>query len=149
MRRDLYPFRIRDPRLLRAALACFALSLLPLAALFWLNGCASARPQIDPDTAFVTFINGVEGTSMAPLRFPKPLVAVRAPWPPAIGSYAVRLDQIGLGWRFTLHEVVAGPLPDGSYVMQGRNRATNPRPDADHLTPANYIGIAFPISRGE
>lgn len=110
-----------------------------------LSGCVATQPSFDPAKAFIRFDAGASGSSNDPVRFPKPLVAVRAPFPLKVGAFAVRRDRYLLGERYVLHQIVEA-LPDGSYVMQGFNRTTNPRPDPERLTPENYVGLAFPLS---
>jgi hypothetical protein len=119
-------------------LACFVTVALNL------SGCVSARPTFDPSKAFVLFKDGSVGASNDPIRFPAPLVAVRAPFPLKVGEFAIRHDRYLLGDQFILHQIVQA-LPDGTYVMQGYNRVTNPVPDKFLLTPANYVGLVFPL----
>ena len=109
-------------------------------------GCANGLAPIDMSRAFQVFPLGAVGISNAPLKFPKPLVTVRQPFPTlAVGQFAVRWDHYILRDRYVLHEIV-GRNPDGSYIMQGANRSTNPWPDHFPLTPANYVGIAYPLT---
>ena len=118
---------------------------LPIALLcLALGGCASV--PLDSSKPFTIFAKGSEGRSMDPLKFPKPLVTVRQPFPTlAVGQFAVRWDHYLLRDRYVLHEIVARNA-DGSYVMQGANRVTNPLPDKNLLTRENYVGIAFPLT---
>lgn len=138
------PFAHKDPRLLRAALFCLVLGLIPLGALIALNGCASAAAY-DPSKPFLVATQGTTGHSNDPVKFAKPLVAIRKPYAAlAVGDYVLRYDRIGFGTRYVLHQLVE-KLPDGTWRMQGHNRVTNPNPDQELLTKENYIGVAYPL----
>ena len=133
--------RTRPTRRRGLLVAAIVAGIIGAAALLALIGCTGPAA---PSSAFYVF-KGVEGASNDPVAFPRPLITVRQPLPLPVGKFAVRLDRIGLGYRYTLHQVIAGPLPDGSYIMQGYNRTTNPRPDAERLNADNYYGTAVPI----
>lgn len=106
-------------------------------------GCRSLVPEDNFD--FHLFPGGAVGHSNDPIAFPKPLITVKKPFPLDMGSFAVRHDHYLLKDQWVLHQVVARNA-DGSYVMQGANRVTNPLPDKNLLTRENYVGIAFPLT---
>lgn len=130
--------------MLRIALLCFAGAAIAIWALFAVNGCV-ARPNYDRNALLVQFTGGTVGESNDPIKFPKPLNVLRIEYrllrP---GYFAVRHDSYLLGDRFVLHRLVR-QMPDGSWEMQGANPRTNPHPDPEHLTPANFVGIALPV----
>ncbi len=107
-------------------------------------GCSTVRQEIDPAKAFTVFPAGVSGVSNDPVRFPSPLVALRAPFPLPVGTFVVRRDRYLMRDQYVIHQIVA-VLPDGSYLMQGFNRKTNPVPDRQPLTAANYVGVSYPL----
>ena len=118
---------------------------LALAACLFLAGC-STPPTKPNDIAFVTFTAGSVGRSNDPLRFPKPGIGVMVPFEKLeAGWFVNRLDKVGFGYRFVLHQLIA-LQPDGSWVMQGYNRKTNPRPDRERLTKDNYWGVSYPLN---
>jgi hypothetical protein len=137
-------FRTHDPRLLRAALACFGLFAACLWAFLALNGCATGSP-VRRDAFALSFTKGTTGSSNGTaIRWPSPLIVWRLPYEIlSAGQFAVREDRIGFGYRYTLHPVTRR-LPDGSWEMQG---LANERPDAERLTPQNYVGVSFPITK--
>jgi hypothetical protein len=107
-----------------------------------LVGCQS---ESTTETAFTIFLKGSEGHSNDPIKFEKPLVAVRTDYINlATGQFVVRKDRIGFGTRYVLHQLVE-KLPDGTWRMQGHNRLTNPKPDQELLTKENYIGVVYPL----
>jgi len=106
-------------------------------------GCRSLVPE--DNLAFHLFPGGSVGHSNDPIAFPKPLITFKKPFPLDVGSFAVRHDRYLLKGQWVLHQVVARNA-DGSYVMQGANRVTNPLPDKNLLTRENYVGIVFPLT---
>ena len=110
-----------------------------------LCGC-EAPPRRPENIAFISFANGTIGRSNDPLKFPKPGVAVVIPYEKLeSGMFVNRLDVIGFGYRFVIHQLIRKE-PDGTWVMQGYNRRTNPMPDIERLTPKTYWGVSYPSS---
>ena len=101
--------------------------------------------SVDNTKDMYVFYGGVEGTSNDPVRFTKPLITLKRQFPLEVGSFAVRLDSYLIRDQFVLHQIVSSNK-DGTYVMQGFNRKTNPLPDKNLLTTKNYYGTALPIA---
>lgn len=129
---------MRDKNLLLSAIVCFILGIIP----FLFLGCDSS---IDQEKAFVVFTKGASGGSNDPLKFQKPLIAIKSPYSDlSVGQFVVREDRIGFGYKYVVHQLTK-KLPDGTWMMQGYNSVTNPFPDDNYLTPNNYIGVVYPM----
>jgi hypothetical protein len=131
----------RDPTV---AVECVTV-LITGCVLLWVAlcmGCASThRP------AAVPFLAMAYGPSNEPVIHSGTLLAVR----PAkaaeveLGEFVTYRRKDGL---CPTHPVIGwSALNRGWLIVQGANRATNPRPDAEFVTDENLLGVATPLNR--
>lgn len=113
-----------------------------------LAGCG-AHYVLDQSQQLTVFAQGSRGPSNYPVEFASPVVALRIPYSILRpGYFVVRHDRYTLKDVFVLHQLIERK-PDGTWVMQGANRKTNPAPDKHLLTPQNFVGIVIPIAATE
>jgi hypothetical protein len=124
----------RDPTV---PLACFVLLWMLFVA-----GCASV--QMPEKRAWIMRIEGQSNGPALPAGSMVLVLPARAA-DVQMNSFVVYLRKDGVK---TCHPVIGwSAFCRGWLIVQGANRATNPRPDAEFVTDKNLLGVAKPLNR--